>query len=90
MTAAYDQLISEGYITVRQGRQAHGHVRGTTSLHQTRIASTGTHSQVSAYASRAMALPKNISAEPAALQYGLPVTATLLRRTFPSWLGGAP
>ncbi|MBY2919354.1 PLP-dependent aminotransferase family protein [Rhizobium leguminosarum] len=69
VTAAYDQLISEGYIQVRQGAKPtvasegrHPHTRAEPRPQETTP-------RVSAYASRAMALPKNISAEQAALQY---------------------
>lgn len=69
VTAAYDQLISEGYIQVRQGTRP-------TVTSSGRPADTGeapqgreTAPQVSEYASRVMALPKNISAEQEALQH---------------------
>ncbi|MER9303648.1 PLP-dependent aminotransferase family protein [Mesorhizobium sp. M0293] len=69
VTAAYDQLISEGYIQVRQGAKPTVTSEGRHPY--TRPVSQAQEStpQLSAYAARAMALPKNISAEQAVLRY---------------------
>lgn len=69
VTAAYDQLISEGYITVRQGAKPTVTSEGRHPYTRPASQAQEPTPQMSAYASRAMALPKNISAEQAALQY---------------------
>ncbi|RVH39811.1 GntR family transcriptional regulator, partial [Sinorhizobium meliloti] len=65
VTAAYDQLISEGYITVRQGAKPTVTSEGRHPYTRPASQAQEPTPQVSAYASRAMALPKNISAEQA-------------------------
>ncbi|MGO4565218.1 PLP-dependent aminotransferase family protein [Rhizobium sp. 2YAF20] len=69
VTAAYDQLMSEGYIQVRHGAKPTVTSEGRHPYSRAVSQAQETTPQVSAYASRAMALPKNFSAEQAALQY---------------------
>lgn len=69
VTAAYDQLISEGYIQVRQGAKPTVTADGRPSYARSVPPTRETTPQLSAYASRAMALPKHISADQATLQY---------------------
>lgn len=69
VTAAYDQLISEGHIQVRRGARPTVTSEGRHPYARPMSQAQETTPQVSAYAARAMALPKNISADQAALQY---------------------
>ncbi len=62
VTAAFDQLVSEGYVRVRQGRKASVASGGRPShVDQHDRPMIAAH-QLSAYATRAMALPSNSTA----------------------------
>ncbi len=69
VTAAFDQLISEGYVRVRHGRQA----SVASARRLSRIAPTdrseNTLRKVSAYATRAMALPSSSTAGKPSLKF---------------------
>jgi GntR family transcriptional regulator / MocR family aminotransferase len=69
VTAAFDQLISEGYIRGHQGRKASVVSAGRLNQMPSSDRSETPFRQVSAYATRAMALPSNSTAGKPSLKF---------------------